>query len=625
MLSIKHEDWKKSCISIFTQKQGRKKVFLQWYPFSKLSYQDKNTIMSEKFFDEYIKTGMFLIQPENTTIMNNYMLKSDGNFRNATLVSPIMYILSIAIGRTISKKYQSSEETNINKFYAGNFSENRIYYKKDYDIFFKMLNNISKSYQYFIKTDVKDFFSNINVNKLFEMIENRLLETDNFISLKDLLIYRELLLFMGQGEFPLIENNTTSSYLATIIYLEELDNNLNKYITEHESGILDFQMVRYVDDLYIVFNLNDFDIALNPLVNRILGYYSSELKKINLSLNREKTSWRPISELNEVLKQSLYNDELDEDDSDISNLINDENVLKFIMDLKDKHSNFELDIKTYYDLINDNFTIAETEYMPQEVFNSLVYEEHNKFSDNKIKDIFFDLISLDYSFVKLDPKRLIVIILKTGDEKLIKLFLSKLFESKKKGIWDIYDTTLAINYLIQRNFSHKDLLEIIKTEEDLIYKYYEYFCRRSVIYLWEESEVSYIRLIFRKGYSKDDKLFFLYLMYTVEIDRKNYLVGYAYFKNYFDRISAHLDFIVNKDKEKKKPNYKGFYEEKILIELYKSIPDSDTIIKRAHKIRNKNPLSHASAELIDNDTTYKDILKSIEDLTLLVKCKVDEL
>ncbi len=74
-----------------------------------------------------------------------------------------------------------------------------------------------------------------------------------------------------------------------------------------------------------------------------------------------------------------------------------------------------------------------------------------------------------------------------------------------------------------------------------------------------------------------------------------------------------------------KPNYKGYYKEAAFRKLYEGIPDADSIIKEAHGIRNSNPLSHSSAELIDSDKTYADILKSISDLGSLVESKVREL
>src|SRR5690625_3503168 len=166
-------------------------MFLQWHPFTRLSDQDKELLVSEDFFRNYIQTGLFLYYQENWLVANNYLMKGDGNFRNASLISPIMYLLAQTIGKTISKKYVSSRPLAVEAFYAGNFQENRLYYRKDYDLFFKTINDLSQSYQYFIKTDIKDFFSNIDINLLFEMIANRLLERDEPISQKNLLLYKE--------------------------------------------------------------------------------------------------------------------------------------------------------------------------------------------------------------------------------------------------------------------------------------------------------------------------------------------------------------------------------------------------------------------------------------------------
>ena len=44
-------------------------------------------------------------------------------------------------------------------------------YKQDYDDFFKELNASIDEYQYFIKTDITNFFANINVDKLVAQID----------------------------------------------------------------------------------------------------------------------------------------------------------------------------------------------------------------------------------------------------------------------------------------------------------------------------------------------------------------------------------------------------------------------------------------------------------------------
>lgn len=601
-------------------------MYLQWYPFTLLSTEEKEVLMSEEFFLQQIKTGVFLYYPENWLITNNYVMKGDGNFRNASLVSPLMYLLALSIGKTISKKYVSERPISIDTFYAGNFDEDRLYYQKDYDLFYKLLNGYSERYQYFIKTDLKDFFPNINVNRLFEMIDYRLTKAGNAISQKDLMLYKELLLCLGQGEFPLIENSTVSSYLATVIYLEEIDISLHTYIKTKEASIADFTMIRYVDDLYILFNSQVEECRITPIVNRILSFYSSELKKINLSLNREKTTWRVSSELSEELKKSIYNEYTNGETFQITDLVDSTMIINFLSELQSELLSHKLDIKKYAELIERHFYIPGVEYVSQEIYNSLVYGKHDLFLDGTVNGILNKLVEFDYSFFKFDTKRLLIMLLKTKNGPLIKNLLSKLFDANRNETWNIYDTSLAINYLIQRNFEHRDLLKILSKEESYVYQYYELFCKQSFLKSLDKSEHVYIRDFTKKGFSEtDDKLFFLYFMYMIEVKKNSHLSAHAYYKSFFDRISAHLGKAINHDSAKGKPNYKAYYREKSLAELYKGISDVDSIMHEAHKIRNSNPLSHSSAELIDSDTSVTDILSSIGKLSLLIESKIKEL
>ena len=116
----------------------------------------------------------------------------------------------------------------------------------------------------------------------------------------------------------------------------------------------------------------------------------------------------------------------------------------------------------------------------------------------------------------------------------------------------------------------------------------------------------------------DRKAVFLYFMSLCEMNRANYLGAYAYYKNFFDRISADMAFKAGADPGCKKPNYKGFYNEKDFIQLYTGINNSERIIKQAHKLRNANPLSHSSSGLIDKDSTSKDLMGIQNDLDSLI-------
>ena len=625
MFSFEYEDWEMVCSQIGQQKRGRKSMYLQWYPFTRLSSREKETLVSKSFFNDYIKSGLFLYYSENWLITNNYIMKGDGNFRNASLVSPMMYLVALTIGKSISKAYQSKRQPSIDVFYAGNYDENRLYYKKDYDVFFKTINVLSQSYKYFIKTDIKDFFPNIDMNKLFDIINQRFAETGVQINQKDLLVYKELLLCLGQGEFPLIDNCAASSYLATVVYLEIPDAKLYSFITDKELHITGFTMVRYVDDLYILFNSDLSENMITPMVNRIVNAYSSELKKLNLSLNRGKTSWKLTADINEELKKSLYDEQFDGKECNITDFVDNDLLLKFLGDIKKALFNYSLDAAKYLELINEVFNIPQTEYTPQEIYNSLVYEKHTLFSNKQIIEMLFSLVCFDYNFLKLDTKRLTIMLLRTQNGDLIKAMLSKLFEANRRGVWNIYDTSLAINYLLQRNFNHVDLLRILKHEESSVHSYYEIFCKSSFLVSMDKSKQNYIRKFGTSiFYKQDDKLFFLYFMYMVEMKKSNYLSAFAYYKNFFDRISAHLGYTVNGNQAKGKPNYKGYYKEGAFKQLYAGITDVDKIIEKAHEIRNSNPLSHSSAELLDKNNTVADILNSIEQLSYLIESKIEE-
>ena len=78
----------------------------------------------------------------------------------------------------------------------------------------------------------------------------------------------------------------------------------------------------------------------------------------------------------------------------------------------------------------------------------------------------------------------------------------------------------------------------------------------------------------------------------------------------------------------KRPNFKGFYKEGDFKEFYNQIDGSEAIIKEAHKLRNQNPISHSSSELIRIDSksdTLQKIDKSIGDLGMLLSLRTKSL
>lgn len=72
---------------------------------------------------------------------------------------------------------------------------------------------LSKEFPYFIKTDISDYFSNINLYRLLAMINSRIDKENSpkFTPLQ-LKMIKETLYYCGNCKFPLVENSTCSFF-----------------------------------------------------------------------------------------------------------------------------------------------------------------------------------------------------------------------------------------------------------------------------------------------------------------------------------------------------------------------------------------------------------------------------
>ena len=610
MFGITFDSWHEVCRMYFKLGTGTHKSYLQWFPFSKLSNEEKTEIEGETFFNRYIKDGSFVLFPEVMRHSENYIQKGDGSFRHSALISPIMFLVIQAIGMEISKRYCMRRTPDIAVFYAGNYNLSRPKYKQDYDDFYKAINAGKEQYQYFIKTDVTSFFDNINVNELTAQI-NSVCNTDyQSISQTQLLLIKELLLYIGNGQYPLIENSIASSYLATIVYLDEVDCELHDLIRTKVNAITDFQMIRYVDDLYILFSSDSSYEELTHTYNTVKNSYSSILKKHGLALNVKKCVFKNIGEINDELKKSLYDEYVNGIEKDLGQFFSGK-LGGFLQDIYNHVRAYGITNEQYVDLIEKHFTVRDIEFTASEVYNYLVYENQAELKSPDISKLLIQIISTDITFLSIDPKRLSVMVMQSGNDNAVRAMLNQLFIRERAGVWNSYDTTIAIAYLIQSKFQHIDLLKVLREHNEDLYAYYYYGCRRSFIHqIKGERENRLLRCI-----ESDGKAIFLYFMSLCEKNRSNYLSSYAYYKNFFDRISADMAFKSGRDGGCKRPNYKGYYREKAFCSLYQGIADSEEIIKKAHELRNANPLSHSSAGLIDDNSSsasLKDIHKKLD-------------
>ena len=613
MFGITYDTWKEICNMYFLLGEKTQKSYLQWFPFSKISDYDKNEIRSEGFFEKYIATGGIVFFPEIMLCSENYIQKGDGSFRNSALISPLLYLVVQSVGMEISKKYSSTRPIDIGVYYAGNLENRRAKYKKDYDDFFKDINASAEGYQYYIKTDITNFFNSINVNVLMERIDSICNCGEDTIPQAQLLLYKELLLYCGDGVFPLIENSIASSYLATVVYLDQIDCKLYDFLRLRVPGIAGFRMIRYVDDLYILFSSDRDTKGLNQIYNAVINEYSSLLKNYGLAINTSKCAWKQTKQINDDLKKSLYDEYVNDIEMDLCAMFTGE-LESFLEDIYDRIDGTGLTNSAYIDLIEEHFHRDDIEFTATEVFNYLVYDNRSELKSEVVSKTLERIIKRDVSILSIDPKRLSVMVMQAGGDRAIKAMLNQLFHRNRIGVWNSYDTTIAISYLIQSKFQHIELLDVLYEKSQPLYAYYEYNCKTSFVRrTHREKPNRYIRCI-----GNDKKATFLYFLSLCEKKRSNHLGSYAYYKTFFDRISADMAYQTGGMAKKNGPSYASYYRDKHFKALYSGIENADAIIDQAHFLRNANPLSHSSAGLIDNNSTSQNLENAKRNLDSLI-------
>lgn len=616
VLGISYTTWQEICSMYLNIGAGTKSSYLQWFPFTKLTGDDARLLQSTDFYEKYIKSASFVLFDSLMEKSDHYLLKGDGTFREAFLVSPVLYLVLQAIGMEISKRYVPSRQSDISVYYAGNYCKKRAKYKKDYDDFYKKINASLADYPKFIKTDISNFFSDIKLNKLIERIDAVCNCSQTVFSSLQLQLYKELFSYCGDEKFPLIENGISSSYLATIVYLDKIDEELYKYIMQSMPQVASFKMVRYVDDLYILLAVKGGEKEYAEVYNEIRNEYSSLLKEWGLTLNAGKCCLKDRKEINIELKKSLYDERVNGIRKDMGAQFNG-SLLKFMNNVSAQLSKGGLGAEEYNKIIENSFSCRDIEFTSNEVFNYFVYEEKTEVGSPEARKALETLLRQGMSFVEMDPKRWMVLIARMRNERAIKSILNHLFQKGKNRNWNAYDATIAITYLTQRKFKHMDLLEVVKALYPKLYEYCQKNCLNSILIELKREERGCVGEL-HKVIAQDYKAHILFFLFRCQDAKKNHMAAFAYYKSFFDRVTADLDSYYNNNQKSKEPNYKGFYREGDLKRFYKQIPDSENTIQTAQRLRHANPLTHSSSELFEEENGTREIKEIIQALKKLI-------
>lgn len=612
MFGIEYNHWRLTCEAYQKTHVRRKEAYLQLYPLSRITNDGWEQLKSKAFYETYISTGSFVFFPHVMFHTKHFMQKDDGSFRDAELLSPVLFLLLQALGVELSELYFDGRPYNNSCYYAGNFEEEGFFYKSEYDKFYKELNECIDSFQFYIKTDISSFFSNIDVNRLVHKLDKKINSDTSELTPIQLNAIKELLNYCGSGSFPLVESSVTSSFLATVVFLEQIDVDLTKFIETTISCVDCVKLVRYVDDLYILLQCpedSDYSVVHEASVE-IRNKYSSLLKSEGLSLNTRKYAFRETKDICEDLKRSLYDEHYSEAVTEIEEFFPDA-LKEFFTAILKKLEYDCIDFDQYNQMIQEYFSRDDIEFTAEEVFNYLIYGAKSINNAEVVASTIARIAWKDVSVISLDAKRLLPLLIKIKSDAAVKRVLNRLFERHRQSIWNSNDTTIAIAYLLHSGFKHIDLLDAMSSEAPELYKYYHRYCKNG--FSLAAGEEYRLRCM---AVGNDWITNYLYFMYIARGENSNAFEAFAFYKSFFDRITTDIAYAVGI--EKKKSNFEKYYKEKNLKSFYSSISTAETIIGRAHKLRNMNPINHASSGVIEKSERMNELSSCAKDLEEII-------
>lgn len=601
MMHPSYEAWKDACDTMMRQKR-RLTSYFQWYPFSVLSETNWEILSSETFFSTYIQDGAFLICYSMRFTTKGFIQKQGAVFRDSVLVSPILFLYLLAFGIEYQRVFVDPRSEMACE-YAGDIANNQAQYKQSYRRYCAHKRVAKGSYSYYLKTDITNFFGSINVDRLISKMQDY---SNGGFSATDGLFLRALMLYCGEGKFPTIQNHPTLSFLATKVFLSDVDVDLSQSVQANTS-IDSFKLVRYVDDLFVFFDVKD---GMSPFraKEELLNKYADILRLNGLTLNQSKVEFGPTSalSLSEAPESCVDFSGLQTED-EIDNAA--ERMAHLFDEIAKRASNRDYLQQDFNEAIELAFTREGEAAPPITAFRACLYRESDCFHEQIVIDSIRKALDSGKVTLSYNTAELTKCILSTNDGLLIRKMLNTLFKSRRNGTWSSIDALVAINYLIGRGMMHEDLLKTLKEAEPGLDTYIRLFCTRDHFATNPASDVE-SKLVFVISNDIPSKIQFANQLYHKATH--NYFEQVSYMRAFFDRFST-----LYKRKVLHKKQKSFLYQINDLFPIYSSIDNSKKVLREAEKLRQRNPLIHASSELI-TDSYKKDIREVIESLIKLI-------
>ncbi|MCK2158699.1 reverse transcriptase domain-containing protein [Exiguobacterium sp. 17-1] len=403
--------------------------------------------------------------------------------RNVFLINPIYYIYyTYLVFKIIYKDLGKSGEINFSDgnmkvFYSGlldiRFSQPDIIKKGKYKNSYKLFQKEREKYlgKSVLTVDVQDFFNSISISNLTKKLKSIIGQKKIVEDLEYFFKYCDL------ESLPQFHSSIASSILSQI-YLTNFDAKVKELLVREK-----LQLIRYVDDMYIIHDGKNIDRKKNNSILNELSYY---LWKDKLVLNTSKTKMLSPDEYKHIteLKETNYEDSIK---FSSEKLIEDKaldviesGTLNILIDeLCEIEKNDGIDLEKYK-LLSNKYLSIENDNVSKVIKNIIYSKKWINLDVESLKKII-----LNWEYILFNPSEftvLYILVYKYLEEnKLIiderskmKQILNYLF---KNDVFTLRDTLVAVSYLFQNKIMHQDLLKKISLVNPDYIKYLETFVK----------------------------------------------------------------------------------------------------------------------------------------------------
>jgi AbiA family abortive infection protein len=459
---------------------------LNFYYFEKVKTLT-NKVGEKTYYKERVSNNLFYAL-EREFYFHKYTVPKTGiGLRTYCFFSypmqQLMYAFGLYLLRTAQQFLIDKKSNKITSFYGGDLkfdegtkelvlNKDTTLYYKHYHSFKKELINATKdpNEKIFLRLDIQNYFDNISIAKLLDLIETNIKPGDlkiyNFdSSTKEQIEFYYRFLSNGIDNIPQSDNNIISNFISHL-YLTFGDFIIEDAIIELNNEykiVIDYKIIRYVDDIYISLDFKPFDIfelqytndTRNGFIYQLLNKIADEFyKQLNLRFNGKAELFR-IGTVEEKLKlldlikkvSEDYPEPESEKDIAVADKVN--RLLGLIDDIKAKDVS-----QVYKDLSRQESETLKDVY-DKAVLGLMSSAANIVRLEAKFSDFNFDLL-------RIYPQPLIILITlcPVAKARLDKYLLSKTNLTT-------FDRGLLVVLLCQSGFTNQSLFNKLQSNEQL--------------------------------------------------------------------------------------------------------------------------------------------------------------